>query len=133
MSRSQIDRVLLTWIGGSAAVSAGVVVVIAGFVAAGGWQAVERVGLSRFVAGESWHPTPGSLGLTAMILASLALMLGAVALAMPLVVASAVVYGFWRLVTLVPLVARWEPPGLKPPGGDADSRGDDRADGGAAE
>lgn len=96
-----------------------------------------RAGPAAFMGG-GWHPTLGRYGLAPMIVATLATSLGAVLLAAPAGVLSAVfvryyapaslasfyrriiellsgipsvVYGFWGLVTLVPLIARAHPPG----------------------
>ena len=118
--------------------SAAVVVVIGLFVVREAWPGFTEVGAARFVTDDGWHPTEGRFGLLPMVAASLLLMVGAVALATPVGVVSAVfcrwyaprpvaavyrriiellagipsvVYGFWGLVTLVPLVARWQPPG----------------------
>lgn len=132
--------ILVWWLRGSAAVSAAVVVFIGLFVLREAWPGVREVGLSRFIEDDGWYPTAASAryGMLPMVAASLWLMVGAVLLATPLGVGSAlfcryyaprkvaavyrrivellagipsVVYGFWGLVTLVPLIARWEPPG----------------------
>lgn len=138
MSRSRSDTLLTIWLRLSAAVSAGVVLLIALFVVRGAWAGIEHVGVTRFVTDASWHPTEELYGLMPMVVASVLLMVGAVLLATPLGVILAVfcrwyaprpiatvvrrvvellagipsvVYGFWGLVTLVPIVARWSPPG----------------------
>ena len=138
MSRSRID-LLLRWVLGLATTAAAlVVVVIAVFVVRESWSAAGRIGLGRFVTDGSWHPTEGVYGMWPMAVASVATMGGALLLAGPLGVVSAlfcrwyaprpvaavyrrvvellagvpsVVFGFWGLVTLVPLLAKWEPPG----------------------
>lgn len=88
--------------------------------------------------GDSWYPLEGQFGMAAMILSSLAVTVGAVALALPLGLGSAiflqfyappplahgfrlllnvlagipsVVFGLWGLTRLVPLIASWQPPG----------------------
>lgn len=96
----------------------------------GGWKA--------FFLDRSWYPLEGKFGIMPMVWASAAMMLGAVLLAVPLGIASAifirfyapkaiaqsyrlmlnllagipsVVYGLWGLTVLVPLIARWQQPG----------------------
>ncbi|MCI0653550.1 MAG: phosphate ABC transporter permease subunit PstC [Methylococcaceae bacterium] len=96
----------------------------------GGWQAFWR--------DQSWYPLEGQFGLTPMFWASLAAATGAVLLATPLGLASAiflcfiapapiaklyrlvlillagipsVVYGFWGLTVLVPLIGQLQTPG----------------------
>ncbi len=111
---------------------------IGAFVAREAWPGFRDVGLFRFVSDDGWHPTEGEFGLLPMVVASLWLMTGAVVLATPIGLVCAVfcrwyapapvaslfrrviellagipsvVYGFWGLVTLVPLVAKLHPPG----------------------
>ncbi|MGH8487681.1 MAG: phosphate ABC transporter permease subunit PstC [Gammaproteobacteria bacterium] len=118
------------------------VVLMVLFVLRESWPALREIGLSRFFTDASWHPQggapAGTFGLVPMITASLALTVGAMALAAPLGLLCAlfctdyaplglatafrrlmevltgipsVVYGFWGLVVLVPLINRWQPPG----------------------
>lgn len=102
------------------------------------WPVLSGGGWRKFLVDGSWYPLEGKFGLSPMIWATLAASLGAVLLAAPLGVASAifghfyagpalkrsyimmmaliagipsVVYGLWGLTVLVPLVARIEPPG----------------------
>lgn len=97
-----------------------------------------RGGFLRFVTDPGWWPRDGSFNMLPMVLASLCLAGGALALAAPfgiafaitttlrdppvvgallrgLVEASAavptVIYGLWGLTTLVPLIGRMAPPG----------------------
>jgi len=115
-----------------------VVALIAGFVLLEAWPALRSVGPVRFLSDPSWHPTHDRFGLGPMVAGSAAVTLGAVGLAAPAGVLSAlfrtwyappalgrvyrrliellagvpsVVYGFWGLVVLVPLIGRWQPPG----------------------
>lgn len=112
------------------------------FVAVESLPALSHVGILRIFADESWHPSAmaeeGQFNLVPMIVGTLLVSLGAMLLALPLGVASAlfihfyaprplaavyrrliellagipsVVYGFWGLTVLVPIIARWEPPG----------------------
>lgn len=102
------------------------------------WPVLRGDGWLRFFGAEGWYPLHGQFSLTPMLLATLASGFGALLLAAPLGIAAAifsvyyappalaeafqkmiglmagipsVVYGFWGLTVLVPLIARWEPPG----------------------
>jgi phosphate transport system permease protein len=121
-----------------AACGIAVLTVVILFVAREAWPAVGQIGLSRFLTDTSWHPTEGAFGLSPMLVATLASSIGAVFLAVPMGVAAAlfcryfappglasaykkllglfagipsVVYGFWGLTVLVPLIAEHRPPG----------------------
>ncbi len=127
---------------GCGVVTGAVAVLIAAFLALESLPGLRRVGLGRFFSDPSWHPAPaavdGAFNLLPMLWGTLAATAGAVLLAAPLGVLSAVfsrhvappvlgrtyrrliellagipsvVYGFWGLVVLVPLIARLEPPG----------------------
>jgi len=92
----------------------------------------------QFFTDASWHPTSGLFNLLPMIAGTLAVTLGAIVLAVPLGIGAAVfchfyaptqlatayrrmlelmggvpsvVYGFWGLMVLVPLIASVKPPG----------------------
>lgn len=136
-SRSNAD-LLLTWtLRACAALSGAVVVLIAIFVAREAAPLLLRAGPAAFLGG-GWQPLRGRYDLGPMIVGTLATSLGAVMLAAPAGILSAVfvrfyapgpvaavyrraiellsgipsvVYGFWGLVTLVPLIARAHPPG----------------------
>ena len=117
----------------------GVIVVLI-FVFLGGESSgfLARVGGSALLSGGAWHPTQGRFDLTAMLLGSLLATIGAVLVAAPLGVVSAVycefyappwtarvytriiellagipsvVFGLWGLTVLVPLIAKVRPPG----------------------
>lgn len=102
------------------------------------WPVLAGGSWERFFAGEGWFPASGQFNLLAMLCATLAASAGALLIAVPLGVLSAVfsrfyspgwlviplrrimallagipsvVYGLWGLTVLVPLIARWEPPG----------------------
>jgi phosphate transport system permease protein len=102
------------------------------------WPVMRDIGLSHFLTDKEWHPTEGSFGMMPMLSASLAASIGAMLVAGPLGIAGAVfctmyapkpiakmykrilailtgipsvVFGFWGLTVLVPLIAAWEPPG----------------------
>lgn len=121
-----------------ALVSGAVLFVVTAFVLREAWPALSEVGASRFLRDRAWHPTEGSFGLSPMLVGSLASSLGALLIAVPVGIAIAlachfqasertalrcqrllgicggipsVVYGYWGLTTLVPLVAENHPPG----------------------
>jgi phosphate transport system permease protein len=102
------------------------------------WPILRRINPTRFLLDPAWHPTEGLFGLLPMLSASLAASAGALLLATPLGVASAlfcrhyappmlarlyrwaiillagvpsVVLGLWGLTVIVPLIGRIEPPG----------------------
>ncbi|MGI9489284.1 MAG: PstC family ABC transporter permease [Geminicoccaceae bacterium] len=104
----------------------------------GSWPVIAADGLLSFVASASWHPTKGSYGVLAMMASTAAVALGALILAIPFAVASAlfchfyaserladgvrnllvilagtpsVVFGLWGLSTIVPAIASLQPPG----------------------
>jgi len=102
------------------------------------WAMLTGDGWTRFFNSEGWFPLSGQFNLLPMLWATLAASFGALLIALPLGVLSAVfsrfyapdwlimpmrrmmillagipsvVYGLWGLTVLVPLVAQWEPPG----------------------
>lgn len=112
------------------------------FLAWESWPAVREIGLGRFFSDGHWRPTPsavsGEFSLLPMIVGTVAVTVGAVALAAPLGVLTAVwlvfyaptalavlyrrvlellaavpsvVHGLWGLVVLVPLIRTVAPPG----------------------
>ncbi|QDZ41157.1 phosphate ABC transporter permease subunit PstC [Euhalothece natronophila Z-M001] len=119
-------------------VSGTIIVLMSGFLL---WEAlplVQEIGILRFFTDESWHPTSNNYNLVPMILGTLLTSLGAILLATPAGILSAifshyyappflailyrrlvellagipsVVYGFWGLVVLVPLINQLHPPG----------------------
>lgn len=136
------DRLLIWILRGCGAITGAVVVLIAAFLVSESLPGLRRVGLGRFFGDPSWHPAAvaadGSFNLLPMLWGTLFATAGAVLLAAPLGLLSAifcrhvappvlagsyrrliellagipsVVYGFWGLVVLVPLIARIEPPG----------------------
>ena len=138
MSRSSADRLLDLGLRTTALLTGAIVVLVAGFVLAGAVPALRSVGPLAFVTDPSWHPTEGTFGLLPMVVGTAVVTLGAVLVATPLGVLSAlfcawyapdrvagpyrrlievlagvpsVVFGFWGLVVLVPLIAALRPPG----------------------
>lgn len=99
---------------------------------------LQSVGLNRFFTDPDWHPTSEEFNLLPMLWGTLLVTVGAVLMATPLGILSAifchyyapraiaslyrrliellagipsVVYGFWGLVVLVPIIGRIQPPG----------------------
>ncbi|WP_241735277.1 phosphate ABC transporter permease subunit PstC [Cyanobacterium stanieri] len=115
-----------------------IVVVITVFLFSEASTVLQEVGWGAFFLDPSWHPQEQFFNLIPMLLGTLSVTVGAVFLAIPLGVASAiftqyyaprgvayvyrqliellagipsVVYGFWGLVVLVPLINRFQAPG----------------------
>ncbi|MAE64282.1 MAG: phosphate ABC transporter permease subunit PstC [Phycisphaeraceae bacterium] len=114
-----------------AALACAVVLLILVFLVIESMPALRRIGPIRLLRDGSWHPLSDLYGMTPMIAASVLVTLGAIVLATPLGIGSAlfcryyapgpiarayrrlvellagipsVVYGFWGLVVLVPIV-----------------------------
>jgi phosphate transport system permease protein len=130
---------LLVWaLRACAALAGAVVLLIVVFLVAEALPVLRRVGLAPFFTDADWHPAERLYNLTPMLWGTLLAMTGAVLVATPLGILSAVfchyyappsiarwyrrfvellagipsvVYGFWGLVNLVPLIARLHPPG----------------------
>lgn len=134
---------LLTWVlRGCGLLTVTVVLLILGFLLQESLPTLSHLGVWRFFTDDSWHPSAGgeqgTFNLVPMIVATLLTTLGAVLIAAPLGIGSAVfahfyaprmlgraygkmiellagipsvVYGLWGLTALVPLVAQWQPPG----------------------
>lgn len=129
-------------LGGVAAVAAlaasALFVLIVVFVLKESWPALSQISPEHFLFDPAWHPGDGLFGLLPMVSASLAASAGALLLATPLGVASAlfcrhyappmiarfyrwtiillsgvpsVVLGLWGLTVIVPLIGSIEPPG----------------------
>lgn len=142
MFRWNPDRVLAAGLRLCAAVAGAIVLLIAAFLVMESWPVLWHLGIARFVTDPSWHPgaqvATGTFNLLPMVWGTLLTTVGAVLLATPLGVLSAlfvhyyaprpvaavyrrmiellagipsVVYGFWGLVVLVPLVRALHPPG----------------------
>ncbi|MGQ0792519.1 MAG: phosphate ABC transporter permease subunit PstC [Deltaproteobacteria bacterium] len=138
MSRYRSDRILIWSLRVSAVLAGIIVLLIAAFLALESLPALRSVGILRFFTDDSWHPAEGLYNLTPMLWGTLFAMAGSVLIATPLGIISAVfchfyapasvagayrrliellagipsvVYGFWGLVALVPLIGRIEPPG----------------------
>lgn len=129
----------LAWIVRAVAALAGAIVVfIVGFLVVEAVPALQHIGLARFLTDPSWHPTEDRYNLIPIFSGSLLATSGAVLVATPIAILSAVfcrfyapnvvatvyrrivellagipsvVYGFWGLMVLVPFIRRLEPPG----------------------
>ena len=113
-------------------------VLIVAFLVMEALPVLRHVGITRFFTDPSWHPAEGFYNLTPMLWGTLFAMVGSVLIATPLGILSAVfcryyappavarpyrklieilagipsvVYGFWGLVVLVPLIGAIHPPG----------------------
>lgn len=137
-SRWHADQWLAPPLAVLAAGAAVIVLLVLGFLLREAWPVLSEGGWRRFVNDTGWYPLEGRYGLLPMVWATLAAAFGAILLAAPLGLASAiferfyapaaiarlyramlamlagipsVVYGLWGLTVLVPLIARWHPPG----------------------
>ncbi len=138
LSRWSTDALLCWSLRGIATIAATIVMFIVVFLIAEALPALHHVGLLRFFTDPSWHPAEGLYNLTPMLWGTLFAMTGSVLIATPLGILSAVfchyyaplilarpyrrliellagipsvVYGFWGLVVMVPLIAEIQPPG----------------------
>ncbi|HSK40266.1 MAG TPA: phosphate ABC transporter permease subunit PstC [Arenibaculum sp.] len=116
------------------------VAAVVAVTAAGALPALSAVGILPFASDASWHPTAGQFNLLPMLVGTLTVSLGALLLAGPVGIISAifcnyyargwpaasyrlllralagvpsVVFGLWGLVVLVPLIAAVRPPGAR--------------------
>lgn len=138
MSRSRSDALLLWSLRGAAVVAGAITLLIGVFLALESAPVLRSVGLARFFGDPAWHPADDLYGLTPMLWGTLFATLGAVLVATPLGILSAVfcqyyapprvagvyrrmiellagipsvVYGLWGLMVLVPLIGALHPPG----------------------
>ncbi len=130
---------LLKWVLGSCAAAVCLLLVlIIAFLIMESLPALSEISFFRFFNDASWHPLEGQFSLSAMLWGSLWVTVGAILVAAPLGIVSAVfchfyappsvaaifrriiellagipsvVYGFWGLVVLVPFIAQYQPPG----------------------
>ncbi|MCG8653714.1 MAG: phosphate ABC transporter permease subunit PstC [Pirellulales bacterium] len=134
LSQSLIDRGLTGATRLCAMVSAAIVLLVIAFLVWESMPALADVGLTRFFTDDSWHPLYDQFNLLPMIAATALTTGGALLLAGPLGIASAVfsqyyapplisngyrrlvellagipsvVFGLWGLVVLAPLIAGW--------------------------
>lgn len=138
LSHWATDELLCWFLRGIAAIAGTIVMLIVAFLIAEAIPVLQHVGLLRFFTDPSWHPAEGFYNLTPMLWGTLFAMAGSVLIATPLGILSAVfchyyapsalarpyrrliellagipsvVYGFWGLIVLVPLIAEIQPPG----------------------
>jgi len=135
----QVRDARLAWLLGAAAVVvAGILALIVAFLFREALPVVAHIGPVRFFQDDGWYPTDHRFGLAPMLSASVLLAAGAIVVATPLGVASAlfcrfyappflarpyrwtvvllagipsVVLGLWGLTVIVPLIGWWQPPG----------------------
>ncbi|MEK7487098.1 MAG: phosphate ABC transporter permease subunit PstC [Planctomycetota bacterium] len=132
------DLLSLLFFGTLASVSVALIVFILFFLNIESLLALRELGLWRTLSDPSWHPTQGEYNLTPMLLGTFWATLGAVLLATPLGLFSAlfchyyapvqlayyyrrmievfggipsVIYGLWGLTVLVPWIQKIHPPG----------------------
>lgn len=133
-----VDRLLIWSLRGIAAIVGTIVLFIIGFLVLESMPIFRKVGVLPFLRDTSWNPMQGVYSLTPMLISTLLVVAGAVLLAALIGILSAlfchyyapkpvanlyrrlleimsgipgVVYGFWGLVVLVPLINRLHPPG----------------------
>ncbi|WP_342348912.1 phosphate ABC transporter permease subunit PstC [uncultured Nitrospira sp.] len=121
-----------------ASLAGGLLLLVVAYLIREAWPALQQIGVSRFFSDPDWYPTEDLFLLTPMIWGTVLTTAGSVLLAAPLGILSAlfchfyappflgrwyrrmiellagipsVVFGFWGLVVLVPLIGRWHPPG----------------------
>lgn len=138
MFRFTRDGVLVFVLRILAAIAGIITVFIAVFLVLESIPGLRNIGLTRFLGDPSWHPTEGKFNLVPMIVGTLIVTFGAVLLATPFGIGAAifchfyaprpiasayrrilellagipsVVYGFWGLVVLVPIINSIQPPG----------------------
>lgn len=138
LSRSRSDQILVWSLRGLAALAGAIVGLIGLFLVLESLPVLQQVGPARFFTDAAWNPLEGLYDLTPMLWGTLWVTLGSVLVATPLGILSAVfcqfyapariasfyrrllellagipsvVYGFWGLVVLVPLINQIHPPG----------------------
>lgn len=142
MFRLRTDTLLVWTLRGCAILAGAIVLLICVFLVSEAVPVLREVSPTRFFADESWHPADGTVqgqfNLTPMLWGTLLVTIGAVLIAAPLGIGSAlfchfyappviagpyrkliellagipsVVYGLWGLVVLVPLIGSLHPPG----------------------
>lgn len=138
LSRWPTDRWLAPALGAAAAGSGLILLLVLAFLLRETAPLLGSHAVFGFFLDASWYPLEGQFGMLPMVAASLAAALGALLLAVPLGIISAiflnflappalahvyrmvvallagipsVVFGLWGLTVLVPLIARWQPPG----------------------
>lgn len=138
LSPSLNDTILVWTLRGCALIASAIALLIVVFLLLEALPVLQNVGIFHFFTDASWNPAEGLYNLTPMLWGTLLAMFGSVLVATPLGILSAVfchyyapprvaqiyrrliellagipsvVYGFWGLVVLVPLIGRIQPPG----------------------
>ncbi|MEP0768318.1 phosphate ABC transporter permease subunit PstC [Coleofasciculus sp. FACHB-SPT36] len=138
MSQSRNEAILVWMLRGMAIISGAIALLILLFLIWETLPILQNIGLTRFFKDPSWHPVSEEFNLMPMLWGSLFVTAGSVLIATPLGILSAVfchyyappalakiyrgliellagipsvVYGFWGLVVLVPIIGRIHPPG----------------------
>ncbi len=136
---SRTDQQLVLGLRFCALLVAGIVLLVFMFLLSESWPLLNHIPVTHFFTDKSWYPAQGFYNIAPMLSATLLSTLGALILATPLAIASAlfsryyapsvvavwyrrliellagipsVVYGFWGLTTLAPLIASLHPPGV---------------------
>jgi len=134
----RVDRRVAPLLAATAVFTASLVALILLFLLGEAWPVLADNGWLKLFVDDGWFPLEGRFGLAPMVWATLAVSVGALLLALPFGLSSAiferyyatariaklyrmmiallagipsVVYGLWGLTVLVPLIARWQPPG----------------------
>lgn len=132
------DRSLALLLRLLALASAVLLVLVSGFLLRESWPALAGSNWRHFFGDDGWYPLEGHFGFMPMLWATLVAALGAIFLAAPLGIASAifqqfyaphavvktyrlligllagipsVVFGLWGLTVIVPVLSLWQPPG----------------------
>jgi phosphate transport system permease protein len=138
LSHSRSDQILVLILRGCAILAGAIIILIILFLGLEALPILQQIGLGRFFTDASWNPAEGLYNLTPMLWGTLLAMVGSVLVATPLGILSAVfchyyapkaiaglyrrliellagipsvVYGFWGLVVLVPIIGRLQAPG----------------------
>lgn len=134
----QLDRTVFFLLAAAALVAFSILGLIAAFLVTGSYPVLSEVGLGRMLSDAEWGPRENQFNLAPMLVASLLLTGGALLLTTPISVGFAVyctfyckrrtaaallrlvdisagmptvIYGFWGLVVLVPLISELAAPG----------------------
>lgn len=142
LSHQNANRLLDITAKGSAATAAVILGLIVVFVIHEAWPALQELGLGHFILDPNWYPAnakgTATFGVLPILFGSILCGFGAVLIAAPISIASAiystlyepkwiqglqrkllqvlnsipsVVIGFWGLMVLTPLIREWHPPG----------------------
>src|SRR5262249_7464876 len=102
LSRSKSDQALVWGLRGCATLAGAILFLIVAFLILESLPVLRHVGLGRFFTDSSWHPVEGEYNLVPMLVGTLTAMTGAVLIATPLGILSAVFCHFYA----PPVIAR---------------------------